>query len=288
MSLLTLLDPALDDAGIDITEVDPNVESLDSSVLQQILSWAGIGEGNTSGVLGGISGAQAGTGLTALLATLGALTKKPAVGSAEQSSTRSGTQTTEVGSPEWYKTLTENLGTSISGDDKSWSDLSGMLSKGISSATDLAPADFDKYMNPYVSNVLNPQLARMDEDFARSQNQRDAEAISKGAFGGSRLSLEQNLAGERFDKTKAEATNNALMQAYQNAMTQFGTDRTANQWGVSATNALFNSLKPATTTSVGTTVGDTQKTTTATTGSNIFGDLSNIAGGTTQTLFPNG
>lgn len=288
MSLLTLLDPALDDAGFDITEVDPNVASLDGDTLQQILSWAGIGADNASGILGGISGAQAGTGLTALLGTLGALTKKPSVGSANQTSTRSGEQTTTVGTPEWYKQLTENLGTSISGDDKSWSDLAGMMTKGTSSATDLAPADFDKYMNPYVANVLTPQLARMDEDFARSQNQRDAEAISKGAFGGSRLSLEQNLAGERFDKTKAEATNNAMMQAYQNAMTQFGTDRTANQWGVDATNKLFASLKPNTTTSVGTTVGDTQKTTTATTGSNIFGDLSNIAGGTTQTLFPNG
>ena len=135
MSLLTLLDPALDDAGFDITEVDPNVASLDGSTLQQILSWAGIGADNASGVLGGISGAQTGTGLTALLATLGALTKEPSVGSANQTSTRSGEQTTTVGTPEWYKQLTENLGTSISGDDKSWSDLAGMMTKGTTAAT---------------------------------------------------------------------------------------------------------------------------------------------------------
>jgi hypothetical protein len=219
--------------------------------------------------------ALGGLGLTGALA---ALTSKPQVTTATTGSNRSGTTTTETGSPEWYKQLTENLGGAISGDDGSWSDVMGYLGGGAGQAKDMTQADLDSYMNPFTNNVLNPQLTRMNEDFLGQQNKRNANAAMVGAFGQSRNILDNSLATERFDKNVSETTNNALSQAYGNAMNLFGTDRGANQWATGATGDLFAKLKPNTVTGVSSNIGDTQSTTSVGTEPNRLAQLANMGG----------
>jgi hypothetical protein len=258
------------DAGVGVGS-----ESLATSPSwwQSLLSSAGIGAGNESGLLGGISGQTAGLGATGILGALAALTSKPTVTTGTTASNRAGTTTTEVGSPEWYKQLTESLGGKISGDDGTWSDLGNYMAGGSKSVAD---ADLSKYMNPYVESVLQPQLTRMTEDFTRGENSRRANAAQIGAFGGSRDVLEGSLATERFDKAKNEATNNALSQAYTNAMTAFGGDRTAQQWGAGLTGDIYSKLKPNTTTGVTSNIGDTQTTTAVGTEPNRLAQLANM------------
>lgn len=259
-------------AGVGVGSDSLNTAS--PSWWQTALQTLGIGAGNTGGIFGGISGSTAGAGAQGILSLLGALNAKPQVGTKQTSETKAGATTTEVGSPEWYKQLTQNLGTSISGDDKSWSDLQGYLTGGMEKVGD---ADLTGYMNQYTGAVLQPQLDRMSEDFTRGENARRAKAGQIGAFGGSRDILEGSLATERLDKAKNEATANAYSNAFTNAQTAFGADRTAQQWGTQATGNLFGLLKPATTTNVASTAGDT--TTTVATGSepNTFGQLGNWA-----------
>lgn len=242
---------------------------------QTALQTLGIGEGNEGGLLGGVSGNTAGLGATGILGALAALTSEPQVSTGTTTSSRTGGTTTEVGSPEWYKQLTESLGGKISGADGSWSDLGNYMAGGSQSVAD---ADLSKYMNPYVDAVLQPQLTRMTEDFTRGENARRANAAQIGAFGGSRDILEGSLASERFDKAKNETTNNALSQAYTNAMSAFGGDRTAQQWGAGLTGDIYSKLKPNTTTGVTSTVGDTQTTTAVGTEPNRLAQLANMGG----------
>lgn len=241
---------------------------------QTALQTLGIGAGNEGGLLGGISGNTAGIGAQGILSLIGVLNAKPQTGTKQTSETRGGTTTTVVGSPEWYKQLTENLGTAISGEGKSWSDLQEYMKGGMEKVGD---ADLSGYMNQYTGAVLQPQLDRMTDDYLRSENARRAKAGQIGAFGGSRDILEGSLATERLDKAKNEATANAFSNAFTNAQTAFGTDRAAQQWGTHATGNLFGLLKPNTTTNVAATAGDTL--TTVATGSepNTFGQLGNWA-----------
>lgn len=89
--------------------------------------------------------------------------------------------------------------------------------------TDLAP-----YINPYIKASLDPTIARLEDVSARDINALNARAATTGAFGGSRNILEQNLTKERRDKAIAEATGGAYSEAFKNAQTAFGADRTTS------------------------------------------------------------
>lgn len=85
----------------------------------------------------------------------------------------------------------------------------------------------DQYMNPYVSTVLDQQLARANTRFAEQRLDRNARAARSGVFGGYRQGVEEAMAERDYNTQLNEIEANALMEAFKNAQQQFNTDRSA-------------------------------------------------------------
>ena len=85
----------------------------------------------------------------------------------------------------------------------------------------------DQYMNPYITNVLDVLQEREQENYLRDKTLRQSDAIASGAFGGSRLSVEETAAQDDYLRRLRENEANQLMQGFYNAQDQFGRDRDA-------------------------------------------------------------
>ena len=251
---------------------------VSASWLSDMKKLLGIGAGNEGGLFGGASGSDALLGANGVLGVLAALSARPSTSTQTGSSGTTGATSSSTNIADWFDTLQQGLGTTLSAGDGSWSDLSGYLAGGTGQFTDLDPTELASYMNPYVNSVLTPQLTRMSEDFLRGENARQAKAGMVGAFGGERDLIERNLAGERYDKAVNEATANAYSNAFTNAQAMFGQDRSAQQWGANATANLFGLLKPETSTSSTTETTTSNSAKITGTDPNTFGQLANVAG----------
>ena len=107
--------------------------------------------------------------------------------------------------------------------------------------------DFDsiqaqKYMDPYLENVMDYQKQAAITDFNRAQAARDAAAVQAGAFGGSRGAVQQALAAEGLQDKLGEITATGRQKAFEQAQRQFGADRdaimAAERLGLGAADAL--------------------------------------------------
>jgi len=81
------------------------------------------------------------------------------------------------------------------------------------------------YMNPYLSSVLNPQLAEMQRqsDIARVG---DASRLTKaGAFGGSRQAIMESEGRRNLLNAQTTAIGQGYSNAYDKAMGQFNTEQ---------------------------------------------------------------
>lgn len=83
------------------------------------------------------------------------------------------------------------------------------------------------YMNPYISNVLDTTEDRMAKRFQEQQGARDADAVSKGAFGGSRAAIVTGQAQRDMNDQMAQMEAQQYAQAFNNAEGQFNADRAA-------------------------------------------------------------
>lgn len=126
--------------------------------------------------------------------------------------------------------------------------LSGLYDPGIRAASGntssrygdtLAPGDTAPWMNPFVEEALNPQLAAIDRASAATGRRIDARAAGAGAFGDARTGV---LEGEN-ERNTAELRSDVIGTGYKNAFDravaaaggaftanagQFNADRTAN------------------------------------------------------------
>jgi hypothetical protein len=84
--------------------------------------------------------------------------------------------------------------------------------------TGLTAAQRTAQMNPYLQGVLDPALAELRKQNALETNKLNATSAVRGAFGGTRNLLEQNLLGQRLDKGIADTTAKGYFDAYNNAM----------------------------------------------------------------------
>jgi len=107
--------------------------------------------------------------------------------------------------------------------------------------------DFDtsqaqKYMSPYLQNVLDVQKNQAILDFQRQQAGRDASAVQAGAFGGSRGAVQQGLASEALQRQLGDIQATGQQKAFEQAQQQFGADRdarmAAEKMGLSAAESL--------------------------------------------------
>ena len=85
-----------------------------------------------------------------------------------------------------------------------------------------------QFMNPYIKQALDPQLAEMERQYGITGQQEQSAATQAGAMGGSREAL---MAAEN-QRNKNTAMNAAIGQgyntAYQSAMQQFNAQQNAN------------------------------------------------------------
>lgn len=82
-----------------------------------------------------------------------------------------------------------------------------------------------QYMSPYAQNVVDIQQREAQRQADIAGTQRNAQAVSAGAFGGSRQAIMDAEAARNLALQKGDIQAKGLQDAYTNAQTQFNTDQ---------------------------------------------------------------
>ena len=91
------------------------------------------------------------------------------------------------------------------------------------------PGVAQSYMNPYVNNVLAPQLALLNQQQGAQQQVANAQATQAGAFGGSRFGVQNAATGLNNQLAQQNTVGQGLYNAYNQGAQQFNTEQNANQ-----------------------------------------------------------
>ena len=91
-----------------------------------------------------------------------------------------------------------------------------------------------RYMSPYMSNVMNRQQQRATTRFLEDQQRRSADAVKSGAFGGSRQAVGNFLARRELEQRLGDIEAQQLEKGFAQAQQQFERDRTARMAGLRA------------------------------------------------------
>ena len=89
------------------------------------------------------------------------------------------------------------------------------------------PGTAEQFMNPYITNVLDTQHARLDQRFNEDQVGRDAAAAAAGSMSNSRRGVQDAIAQRELDMQKNELDAAGYAQAYQTGADIYGTERDA-------------------------------------------------------------
>jgi len=114
------------------------------------------------------------------------------------------------------------------------SDLQSQAFQGIANLTaperaTMTSADVGRYMNPYLDQVLSPQLAELQRQSKIAKMGDAAKLVGAGAYGGSRQAVMEAEQGRNLmDKINA-VTGQAYGSAYQSAVDQYNKDRAYQQ-----------------------------------------------------------
>ena len=94
-------------------------------------------------------------------------------------------------------------------------------------AGEIDAAMAQKYMDPFMQNVVDVQKQQAILEDARQRSGRDAAAVQAGAFGGSRQAVQEGLAQEALARNLANIQATGSQQAFGQAQNQFERDRAA-------------------------------------------------------------
>jgi len=94
-----------------------------------------------------------------------------------------------------------------------------------------------RYMNPYLSNVLDRQQRRATDRFGEQRAQRNQQAIQAGAFGGSRQGVQDAIAQRELNESLQDIEAKGLSTAFTQAQQQFERDRAAKFQGLTSADA---------------------------------------------------
>lgn len=83
----------------------------------------------------------------------------------------------------------------------------------------------NRYMDPYLQNVLDVQQRRATQRYGEQVGQLDTGAQKAKAFGGSRHGIQSALAQRDFNQQLSDSEAQGLSQAYQNAQQMFTSDQ---------------------------------------------------------------
>jgi hypothetical protein len=92
-----------------------------------------------------------------------------------------------------------------------------------------SPGMAQSYMNPYVMNVLNPQLALLNQQQGAQQQTANAQAAQAGAFGGSRFGVQNAATNLNNQLAQQNTIGQGLYNAYAQGAQQFNTEQNASQ-----------------------------------------------------------
>jgi hypothetical protein len=83
-----------------------------------------------------------------------------------------------------------------------------------------------QYMNPYLQNVLDPQLAELRRQNDITQNKTNAQLTGQGAFGGGRQAIMNAENNRNLMQEMNKTVGQGYANAYDKAMQQFNTEQT--------------------------------------------------------------
>ena len=83
----------------------------------------------------------------------------------------------------------------------------------------------NRYMNPYIQNVLDTQKERATQRYLEQEGGINTAAQRAGAFGGSRHGIQSGMAQRELNQQLNEMEAQGLSQAYQNAQQMFTSDQ---------------------------------------------------------------
>ena len=123
----------------------------------------------------------------------------------------------QAGTPQAFTTAEGALSNIASGagDQAQYADLASYTDAGVA----------EQYMNPYITNVLDAQKARTNQNFDEQQLQRNDQAMSSGAFGGDRRFVNDQIASRERNMQLNEMDAQGMAQAYQSGADIFGQER---------------------------------------------------------------
>lgn len=102
-------------------------------------------------------------------------------------------------------------------------------------------ADFSQYVNPYVDNVLNESAEDLSRAYQQKLNRMDASAVERGAFGGMRAALADDMATDSYLDSVSDLYTQGRARAHNVAAQRFAADR-AYQRGLSEQYAALAGL----------------------------------------------
>ena len=113
-------------------------------------------------------------------------------------------------------------------------DSMGQAQTGMTNAMNYQPVAFNQdnlnqYMNPYTNQVIDKSLGNLEDARQKAIQNMQAQAVSAGAYGGSRHGVADSLTNEVYAKQAGDLASNLNMQNYNQAMNQFNTQ---NQMGL--------------------------------------------------------
>jgi hypothetical protein len=82
-----------------------------------------------------------------------------------------------------------------------------------------------QYMNPYLQNVLDPQLAELRRQNDITQQKTNAGLTSQGAFGGGRQAIMNSENNRNLMQQMNQTVGTGYANAYDKAMQQFNTEQ---------------------------------------------------------------
>tara|TARA_R110000751_G_scaffold306573_1_gene425561 strand:- start:628 stop:1734 length:1107 start_codon:yes stop_codon:yes gene_type:complete len=85
--------------------------------------------------------------------------------------------------------------------------------------------NLDKYMSPYTSQVVDPQIREAQQQFNIQDQQSDAQRVSRGSRGGYREALQQAIERPERARQISEIRGTGQAKAYEDATSLFGDDR---------------------------------------------------------------
>ena len=91
--------------------------------------------------------------------------------------------------------------------------------------TEVTKNIIDKYMNPFLSSVVDDQIAELKKQAESKRLANAARMTAAGSYGGSRQALQESLLDAKLLDDISQARNTGNMQAYEAAVKQFNLEQ---------------------------------------------------------------